>query len=271
MNGPSMADAALDYAVGAVFGRAVSVFPVRRDKKRPYTRNGFDNASTDLEQICEWWADWPDANVGLPLQDNGLCAVDLDGPVGLSIWSELGADHPGPVTCCTETGGGGGHLIYALPAGRKPRGTVGVFPNIDLRGRGYLVAPPSVHENGTIYRWVVPPTRLAPQPAPDWILEPLKAKREVVVRRYEQTDGHTRYGRAALIGLATEVESAPVGQRNHTLYRASRRVLELVDARDLEYRKAWDILRLAAGDCGLGEREIDTTLASAEGGHRGAA
>ena len=33
--------------------------------KHPRTRNGKDDATTDLEQVGSWWEIWPDANIGL--------------------------------------------------------------------------------------------------------------------------------------------------------------------------------------------------------------
>jgi hypothetical protein len=265
-----MVEMALEYATGAVFGRPVSVFPLMPFDKAPWSgTNGFHDATIDANQIEEWWERRPKSNIGLPLEANGLSVVDLDGSEGLETWSTLPAEYPGPVTCCTQTGSGGAHLIYAITEGRRPRGTTGVFPNVDLRGPGYIVAPPSVHPDGGIYRWVMPPWRLEPQPAPDWTLEPLAVERPAIAPRYDTSDGHTRYGRAALIGLATEIAGAPQGQRNHTLYRGARRVLDLVETRDLEHDNAWQVLRLAGADCGLPEREIGATLASAIGGHRG--
>jgi len=259
----SALEAALDYTLGAVFGRAVSVFPVVPRGKRPITTRGFDDATTDLERVGEWWTDCPDANIGLPLAANGLCAVDLDGPEGLHTWSDLGTEYPGPVTCCTETGSGGAHLIYRIPTGRNPRGTPRVFGNVDLRGPGYLVAPPSVHANGTVYRWVTPPWRLAPQPAPGWILEPLEVKRPVGPV-YEPRDGsHTPYGRAALIGIVDELADAPEGTRNHALYSRTRRVLDLIASGDLEEANALEVLRIAAERSGLPAHEIERTVASA--------
>jgi hypothetical protein len=278
-----MLAAALDYANGPIFGRAVAIFPLAPHGKLPLIRKdkggrGYLDATADLEQITEWWSETPDANIGLPMNPNGLVGVDLDGDLGLDTWANLGgregSDHPGPLSCCTETGGGG-HIIYALPEGRKGRNSVKGLPGIDLRGPGYLVVPPSVHPNGTTYRWVMPPWRLAPQLAPDWVLEPHK-RRLSIVPRYAETDGHSRYGRAALIGtpdrpgLLDEVAGARHGTRNGTLYRAARRVLDLVDSRDLEPGNAWHVLTLAAFACGLLEREILITLASAREGHHGA-
>ncbi len=257
---------ALAYIEGRVFDWPVAIFPLVARGKKPLTSRGFQDATTDPNQIRRWWLTDPDANVGLPLQGNGLCAVDLDGPDGLRTWSELGVEYPGPVTCCTETGSGGGHLIYGVPDAREPRGTVGVFPNVDLRGPGYVVAPPSVHPNGSVYRWVMPPARLAPQTAPEWILETLGSIGPSVPPYDPRIDSHTPYGRTALLATIDEVAGAPEGARNQTLYARTRRVLDLIASGDLEEHNALEVLRMAADLTGLPEREIERTVASAIGG-----
>jgi putative DNA primase/helicase len=45
--------------------RGLLVFPCKPDKK-PYTANGFKNASTDPNAVVRWWLKWPDALIGVP-------------------------------------------------------------------------------------------------------------------------------------------------------------------------------------------------------------
>ena len=42
----------------------IQILPVKPDKS-PYTEHGFKDASTDLDQIREWWTRWPDAGIGI--------------------------------------------------------------------------------------------------------------------------------------------------------------------------------------------------------------
>jgi len=240
----------------------MAVFPVRPRGKKPLTVNGFHDATTDPQQITEWWSETPDANIGLPLAANGLCAVDLDGPEGLAEWANLSADCPGPVSTATQTGSGGAHIIYAVPPGRRPRGTVGVFPSIDLRGPGYPLAPPSVHPNGTAYQWAMPPWRLAPQLAPGWVLEP-EAPRTSTVPHGAETNGHSLYGRAALVRIVREVATARKGCRNHTLFAQGCQVAELVCWGHLEESEALEVLYLASLESGLAAWEANRTIGSA--------
>jgi hypothetical protein len=58
---PTLHAAALAYA-----RRGVPVFPCERGAKRPLTRNGHWDATTDPRIIERWWQRWPCANVGVP-------------------------------------------------------------------------------------------------------------------------------------------------------------------------------------------------------------
>ncbi|MBE6442790.1 MAG: bifunctional DNA primase/polymerase [Desulfovibrio desulfuricans] len=75
----SMLQAALGYAK-----RGKPVFPCNPENKRPYTRHGFKDASTDSRMIEKWWAENPAAMVGMPTGPaSGLWAVDCDGREGV--------------------------------------------------------------------------------------------------------------------------------------------------------------------------------------------
>ena len=152
------APAALKAAALWYAQNGVPVFPLKPRDKRPATRNGFKDATTDLAVINTWWNTTPDANIGAPT--GGLFdVVDIDGPTGVHTWvntpalfDELAQTRIGHVT----TSRPGGHHIYlkAVP-GRGNK--AGMFPGIDYRGAGgYVVIPPSVGANGVRYAWLYP-------------------------------------------------------------------------------------------------------------------
>ena len=64
---------------------------------------------------------------------------------------------------------------------------------------------------------------------------------------------------SVLDGLVAAVRGAQPGNRNSMLYWAAKRLAD----RQLHTPEARELLRAAAGDAGLGEREIDQTLSSA--------
>lgn len=164
----ALADAARWYITVARW----PVFPLKPTGKTPMTAHGFQDAITDLTQVNEWWAKWPQANIGTP---TGITfdVIDVDGPPG---FASLGAmrHHNCPPDCCAETtcpgdptvlglhviakaytGGGGRHLLVQA-TGHKNH--TSLMPGIDIRGTGgYIVLPPSRHESGRIYDWLEPP------------------------------------------------------------------------------------------------------------------
>jgi DNA-binding MarR family transcriptional regulator len=112
------------------------------------------DASNDEAVIRGWWSAWPDANVGLAT-GNGLVVLDVDPRNGglTSITATQQANGALPATVRVLTGGGGEHLYYRAPG--QVRGGQGLLGSgIDIKGEGgYVIAPPSLHESGEIYRF----------------------------------------------------------------------------------------------------------------------
>lgn len=137
--------AALGYAE-----RGWRVFPLVPRDKAPMTKTGFKEATTNRNRILEWWQLFPDANIGLATGDP-FDVLDLDGPTGVpALRGVLPPDfrHTGPVVLT----GKGWHFYYAAVGAGNRAGLLG--DKIDYRGvGGYVVAPPSVHPSGRIYKW----------------------------------------------------------------------------------------------------------------------
>ncbi|MBK9166598.1 MAG: bifunctional DNA primase/polymerase [Bryobacterales bacterium] len=152
------------------------VFPVEPRGKRPLTEHGHLDASADPSRIAAWWQQWPDANIGLPCEPNGLLVIDLDprnGAPDRDGFVEAFGD-PGD-TAEVETGSGGRHIFFRHPGGAIPA-TLG--PGIDCKSAGYVVAPPSTHPSGREYSvdgldGAKAFLRIAEAPA--WLLERIRA------------------------------------------------------------------------------------------------
>ena len=164
--------AALDYA-----RRGWPVFPLKPREKVPATAHGFKDASTDDSTIRGWWAEIPDANVGVVCgQASGLAVIDLDrhGPDdGVAVAEALHGWAPtGPYQA---TGGGGLQAFYRCPPGGiKTRASIN--PGVELRGDGaYVVVPPSIHPSGVAYAWQVGPDDEPLPDVPSWALNAHKA------------------------------------------------------------------------------------------------
>ncbi len=68
-----MLHAALDYA-----DLRWKVFPLKPGKKIPITPKGHLDATTDVDQITQWWIVDPTANIGINLSSSSLIAIDVD-------------------------------------------------------------------------------------------------------------------------------------------------------------------------------------------------
>ena len=158
-------EAALAYA-----RRGVPVFPCQPGAKRPLTRNGHWDASTDPRVIARWWKRWPSANVGVPTgKKSGIVVLDVDdgGLESLARLERTGA--PAPKTARTRTGGGGTHVFFRYPSGMEIRNSAGLLgPGLDVRGEGgYVVVPPSRTQGP--YEWV----DRSPLAEASWLIERL--------------------------------------------------------------------------------------------------
>jgi hypothetical protein len=123
--------------------------------KHPRTQNGVKDASDDPEQIRAWWAECPDANVGIATgAASGLVVIDIDHRNGgdesyIQLHQELPSAF-GQVLK-VRTGSGGTQLYFQHPGGHVPC-RANVRPGIDVKADGgYVVAPPSLDVNGVRY------------------------------------------------------------------------------------------------------------------------
>ncbi len=171
-----MRDASLVAAAVGYASKGWSVFPCEPDDKKPKIRRGFKAATTDPEEIRQWWTNTPDANIGVATGEvSGIVVLDVDvknGVDGEASLRELlrvqGAELP--PTLESRTPSGGRHLFFSVPEGVKVRSSAGTLgPGLDVRGEGgYVVVSPS-RVNGTQYEWH---GSKYVAPAPDWLAAP---------------------------------------------------------------------------------------------------
>ncbi len=197
-----MLRAALVYATK--FGFAL--FPCRMRGKDPLTKHGVKEASKDPATIRAWWKRWPKANIAIATgAASGIVVLDADEKVGgretLATLEEENGRLPEAPTVLT--GGGGLHVYFHDPSGvRNSAGALGLGLDVRADG-GYVIAPPSIHPNGSKYAWEVS-SRIDDVTLPDvpaWLLERMKP---VAAQRFELPD------------------QVSEGTRNDTLYRSGR-------------------------------------------------
>lgn len=139
-------------------------------------------STLDREQVRRWWSwPWPNIdvetgkqvrlypNIGIDCGRSDLFVFDLDtykdvfGGIGNLLRDE------DQETVTAISGGGGGHLFYNRQGRPYGNSTKGLPAGIDFRGAGgYVVAAPSRHKSGQLYRYEIgyEPTRIPLLPIP---------------------------------------------------------------------------------------------------------
>lgn len=155
------AEAALGY-----LRRGWSVIPLRPKDKRPLLAwQRFQSARSTEAELASWWMLQPEANVGVVTGAiSGVVVLDLDGEAGRQSVEKMQL----PATPIARTGHGW-HYYFKHPGGQVEN-AVGFLPGVDVRGDGgYVVAPPSMHQSGVRYRWLLEPFETPLAELPDWL------------------------------------------------------------------------------------------------------
>ncbi len=120
--------------------------------KHPIISGGFKSASNNNEQIKTWWQQNPQANIGIATgKISNLVVIDLD------CGRDLPPAFPPINSNITVKTAKGFHFYFNYPEGlaiKSPSKLLGY--DIDIRGDGgYIIAPPSKHQNGGRYEFIV--------------------------------------------------------------------------------------------------------------------
>lgn len=198
-----MLEAALEYA-----DRGWPVVRLAAGTNVPLAgSHGHRDATTDAEQIRDWWSEVPKASIGISPGPAGLIIVDVDPRnCGEESFLDLCERHrrDWTETCTVLSPHGGQHYYFSAPDGAEIHGPNAVWPGIDVKAYGgYAAVPPSVRKEGS-YEWEVgcdPASRLL-LPAPDWLLRELG----------EAQEGRGGRSRAERVGAVI-----PMGKRNDVL------------------------------------------------------
>jgi hypothetical protein len=232
--------------------RGWPVFPCLPGKKLPATAHGFRDATTDPDQITDWFTRHPDRNLAIATGTPGPDILDVDqhSPAGTGYTALTRIRRAGLLdgaAAYVRTPSGGLHAYFAGTAQH-----CGHLPahHLDfLSAGGYILAPPS-QVDGHRYQLL---TTTGRQGHLDWaavtgMLQPGRPHQRPEPRPVKGRD---------LSHLARWVTAQPEGNRNAGLYWAANRALETDPAADLSP------LAAAARQAGLPDTEITRTLDSA--------
>jgi hypothetical protein len=232
--------------------RGWPVFPCLSNMKVPLTRHGYRDASTDPDQISEWFARHPHRNLAVATGAPGPDVLNIDyrGPAASGFPALARLREAGlldEAAASVRTPSGGLHLYFA-GTGQRTSHLPATHINF-LAAGGYVLSPPS-NVGGKPYQHT---GLLAGRGALDW---------ETAARLLEPIRGHQPPAPRPAPGqqisvLANWVAAQQAGNRNAGVFWAANRVLETDRAADLS------ILAAAARQAGLGDQEIARTLGSA--------
>lgn len=264
---PSLLKAALSWAeLGYV------IFPCK-ENKTPHISGGFKAASKDREQICSWWADWPNALIGMPTgKQNGFFVLDVDikpdkngvpakGEESLAALENKYGKLPDTVE--TRTMSGGRHLYFRHVDGvRNSASMIGL--GLDIRGEGgYVIFPPSPG-------YAFTRRDVDYQYAPEWLVDLAKKKTKpdkpaaAPSMPLSNSSGRASTGSDGnwiVERMLIPLKGGEHGTRNDTLnqcaFFAGQLVAAGVPLPDVESR-----IKACAKEVGLDDAEIDATFQS---------
>ena len=252
----------LALAARSLAAAGVPVFPCVVEGKRPLTRRGFLDASSDPEQVAAWWSRTPNANIGIPTgAPSGVVVVDVDvhgphdGRAAYQRATDAGIVDGAGLLVRTPTGGA--HVYFPATPGKEQRSWQAANAGVDFRGDGgYIIAPPSRRIiDGAVRRYEVADIAAhSVGPVDAARLRDFLDPRPVTPPRAEGTSMAVDGKR-----LAAWVAGRGEGERNRGLFWAACRLAE----NGVSPADALDALGAAAQAAGLGDREITTTVRSA--------
>lgn len=169
-------DTALDY-----LARGWSVIPILAGTKRPAIPwKDFQFRRATEAEVRGWFTRWPDAGVAIVCGAvSGLVVVDRDGDAGAKSLTVRGITYPDTPRVRTRRGE---HVYFAHPGpavesranpdNDRVRAAHPTLAGLDWKGDGgYVLAPPTVHQEGPVYAWDVAPDAAPLAPLPGWFLE----------------------------------------------------------------------------------------------------
>jgi Bifunctional DNA primase/polymerase, N-terminal len=167
----------------ALASHGLEILPCAPGTKQP--ARGLEHwqgrSTTASQTITDWWAQYPDANIGYVVGPQRI-VLDIDPRNGgLESWQALLARHGTlPPTWKAWSGrqDDGQHFHFTVPFDVTDPNAIDLGPGVQVFGLGHLVVlPPSLHPvTGQPYRWDAcnPLTLWAPAAAPTWLVNEMR-------------------------------------------------------------------------------------------------
>lgn len=137
--------------------RGLSVIPIQSCEKKPLVPwEPSQSRPATEDEISSRWSKWPDANIGIVTGAiSGFVVIDLDSAEAKDKLKELFPAFD--LTKVPRSRTSKGWQLFFKHQGVNIANRAGVTPGLEVRGDGgYVVAPPSIHPTGKVYKWNVP-------------------------------------------------------------------------------------------------------------------
>lgn len=219
------------------------VFPLRTDTGTPVFTQWPERATTNVDQIREWWTgEYARNGVGIATgPESGIWVLDIDvkDADGFSSLRELTRANGSTVdvftrTMTVRTPSGGAHLYFRWDDASASEGGIrnsakALAPGLDVRGiRGYVRAP-EVGAYRIVERDGVKITTLVS--APEWLVPLCKKRRNAASEDMTNADVRARmsgqgrnWGRFQAAEAVRRLGRSPSGTRNDNLNRTAYRL-----------------------------------------------
>lgn len=227
--------------------KGLRIHPLHERAKTPIISRWPELATSDPEQIARWAKVQGACNWGVATgKSSGVFVVDIDPKNGGDeTWKKLTATEKPFKTWTVTTGSGGKHYYFKYPAKGIVRNRP-IAAGIDTRGEnGQVVAPPSIHPNGTPYRWDdgLSPYDIDVATCPKWLMALVIASNE--------TNDYTPMG-----------DTLERGTRNDAMFHNALGMARQGSVREfvISALKTWCI---SQGHEDISDEEIATTVDSA--------
>jgi len=243
------------------------VVPATSTKKGMF-KGYLDAATTDLDQIERWAAEYPHCCWKCVPAGSGIWFLDVDAPGedhaadGIAALRSL-CDLHGPLPHQPHARSpSGGHLLVFRDAGHPvAQGSGKIAPGLDtLASRVCPMIPPSRRKGGA-YAWVTAPWDVPAPAAPAWlqaaVAPPLRPTAPAQPRVPTNDMARRLLGRAL-----DRIASASPGNRNATLNQQSFSVARWIAAGLLDEAESVRALYAAGLALGLNEVEVRGTVKS---------
>lgn len=169
--------------------------------KHPRLGGWQEKATTDADQVREWWTRSPEAGIGIATGSGSrVWVLDVDGPEAMA-WYDANVEKHGLVSTLGVRTSRGAHLYWRWVDGVTVRNAQGLpdAPKVDVRGEGgYVCAPPTMHRSGQRYAWVTDQgfqREIAEPPA--WLLEIVRERPKPPLPRAVSVPRRTSWTRDA--------------------------------------------------------------------------